>query len=114
MLVAMTSGCRFARDDGHWYGTADANTVGRPAVILDRVRTDSYRVAPPALQQTQVAMIRLPNPQAEPHPAPPVSPEEYTGTTPLLDLTLVSFETPAETEPGQRPQRTPSTAWLFR
>ena len=65
------------------------------------------------MQHAPVQVMRLPNPNApvvEPVPAPP---EEYTGTTPLLDLTQVSFEEADEPQSGAKPVNR-SSAWLFR
>lgn len=112
ILALLLSGCRIASSDGYRYATVDANTIGEPAVIMDRVITSAYRSEPPALQHTRVPMMRIPNPNApvEPVQAPPA---EYTGSTPLLDLTTVSAEVVVESE-SERDASGRSRAWLFQ
>lgn len=84
-LGLLSSGCRLATRDGYRYGTADANTIGRPAVILETVRTSAYRTDPLPRQHAQVRVTRLPDPKTRTE-AVQAPPEEYTGSTPLLDL----------------------------
>lgn len=116
--VAVLSGCRISRDAGYWYGTADANSIGQPSIVLERVRTDAYRAETPRRMLPHIETARVPRRPAQPQANVRRDEPVYTGSTPLLDISPVSFESldnPGVPASGlQQTQPAAYAAWLFQ
>lgn len=84
LTIGVLTGCQLNRSYGFRQFRFDVNTIGRPAFVFDRFRTDNYRSQLPPDVRPTVELTRLPASITVEEPASAIMPFPDHGVPPQI------------------------------